>query len=164
MPKVMHVNKSQQDLITMENTTTALQGLEVGDTVALYVCGDAAWEIRCGPLQNPLAAVLAAAQNVPSRLEVMEDLLLILLSLSLSLDSGFSMFPTEFCRSVSSASATVESLMQLHSAIASVRFRSFIAVDSSSWSWLSQDNDFISKLQNLILLDKGHGFTSNACI
>nr|XP_018682058.1 PREDICTED: uncharacterized protein LOC103975472 [Musa acuminata subsp. malaccensis] len=67
-------------------------------------------------------------------------------------------------RSVSSASATVESLMQLHSAIASVRFRSFIAVDSSSWSWLSQDNGFISKLQNLILLDKGHGFTSNACI
>ncbi|URD87812.1 hypothetical protein MUK42_29722 [Musa troglodytarum] len=49
-----------------------LQGLEVGDGVALHVCGDAAWEIRCGPLQNADAAVLAAAQNVPSRLEVSE--------------------------------------------------------------------------------------------
>ncbi|RRT46791.1 hypothetical protein B296_00054227 [Ensete ventricosum] len=47
----------------------ALQGLEVGDAVALHVCGDATWEIRCDTLQNPLVAVLATAQNVPSRLE-----------------------------------------------------------------------------------------------
>ncbi|KAK4798353.1 hypothetical protein SAY86_030679 [Trapa natans] len=32
----------------------------------------------------------------------------------------------------------VESLMPLHSAIASARLRSKIAVDSSSWSWLSR--------------------------
>ncbi|XP_038723736.1 protein NUCLEAR FUSION DEFECTIVE 6, mitochondrial isoform X2 [Tripterygium wilfordii] len=40
---------------------------------------------------------------------------------------------------VVSALGTVESLMPLHSAIASARLRSSIAVDSSCWSWLSQD-------------------------
>nr|XP_010936263.1 uncharacterized protein LOC105055929 isoform X1 [Elaeis guineensis] len=43
-----------------------------------------------------------------------------------------------FRRSISPALGSVESLMPLHSAIASARLRSFIAVDSSCWSWLSQ--------------------------
>ncbi|XP_072992267.1 uncharacterized protein [Typha latifolia] len=43
-----------------------------------------------------------------------------------------------FRRSVASSLGSVESLMPLHSAIASARLRSFIAVDSSCWSWLSQ--------------------------
>ncbi|KAK4754914.1 hypothetical protein SAY87_008671 [Trapa incisa] len=37
----------------------------------------------------------------------------------------------------------MESLMPLHSAIASARLRSNIAVDSSSWSWLSRGKFFI---------------------
>ncbi|KVH93248.1 uncharacterized protein LOC112516587 isoform X2 [Cynara cardunculus var. scolymus] len=37
------------------------------------------------------------------------------------------------------ALGTVESMMPLHSAIASARLRSSIAVDSTCWSWLSQD-------------------------
>ncbi|XP_020085081.1 protein NUCLEAR FUSION DEFECTIVE 6, chloroplastic/mitochondrial [Ananas comosus] len=43
-------------------------------------------------------------------------------------------------RSMAAAAAlgSVESLMPLHSAVASARLRSFIAVDSSCWSWLSQ--------------------------
>ncbi|KAG1366712.1 hypothetical protein COCNU_13G005020 [Cocos nucifera] len=41
-------------------------------------------------------------------------------------------------RSVPPALGSVESLMPLHSAVASARLRSFIAVDSSCWSWLSQ--------------------------
>ncbi|KAJ4779718.1 envelope glycoprotein [Rhynchospora pubera] len=41
-------------------------------------------------------------------------------------------------RSVVSALGSVESLMPLHSAIASARLRSFIASDSSYWSCLSQ--------------------------
>nr|DAD41282.1 TPA_asm: hypothetical protein HUJ06_015605 [Nelumbo nucifera] len=36
------------------------------------------------------------------------------------------------------ALGSVESLMPLHSAIASARLKSIIAVDSSCWSWLSQ--------------------------
>ncbi|KAH1099033.1 hypothetical protein J1N35_015954 [Gossypium stocksii] len=38
-----------------------------------------------------------------------------------------------------SALGGVESMMPLHSAIASARLQSSIAVDSSFWSWLSQD-------------------------
>ncbi|KAG4209378.1 hypothetical protein ERO13_A03G194400v2 [Gossypium hirsutum] len=38
-----------------------------------------------------------------------------------------------------SALGGVESMMPLHSAIASARLQSNIAVDSSFWSWLSQD-------------------------
>ncbi|XP_052199196.1 protein NONRESPONDING TO OXYLIPINS 2, mitochondrial isoform X2 [Diospyros lotus] len=34
---------------------------------------------------------------------------------------------------------SVETMMPLHSAIASARLRSSIAVDSTCWSWLSQD-------------------------
>ncbi|KAJ0981898.1 hypothetical protein J5N97_010153 [Dioscorea zingiberensis] len=41
-------------------------------------------------------------------------------------------------RRIVSAVGSVESLMPLHSAIASTRLKSFIAVDSSCWSWLSQ--------------------------
>ncbi|KAJ8494149.1 hypothetical protein OPV22_015870 [Ensete ventricosum] len=41
-------------------------------------------------------------------------------------------------RSIAPAPGSVESLMPLHSAIASARLKSFIAVDSSCWSWLSQ--------------------------
>ncbi|XP_074582743.1 uncharacterized protein LOC141839000 [Curcuma longa] len=37
-----------------------------------------------------------------------------------------------------SMAGSVESLMPLHSAIASVRLKSFIALDSSCWSWLSR--------------------------
>ncbi|KAI3674459.1 hypothetical protein L2E82_52284 [Cichorium intybus] len=37
------------------------------------------------------------------------------------------------------ALGTVESMMPLHSAIASARLRSSLAVDSTYWSWLSQD-------------------------
>ncbi|XP_071691795.1 uncharacterized protein [Rutidosis leptorrhynchoides] len=40
---------------------------------------------------------------------------------------------------VVAALASVESMMPLHSAIASARLTSSIAVDSSCWSWLSQD-------------------------
>ncbi|GMJ12765.1 hypothetical protein like AT4G39300 [Hibiscus trionum] len=38
-----------------------------------------------------------------------------------------------------SALGGVESMIPLHSAIASARLQSSIAVDSSCWSWLSQD-------------------------
>ncbi|XP_074590912.1 uncharacterized protein LOC141846767 isoform X2 [Curcuma longa] len=41
-------------------------------------------------------------------------------------------------RYMAPALGSVESLMPLHSAIASARLKSFIAVDSSCWSWLSQ--------------------------
>ncbi|XP_062177586.1 protein NUCLEAR FUSION DEFECTIVE 6, mitochondrial isoform X2 [Alnus glutinosa] len=37
------------------------------------------------------------------------------------------------------ALASVESMMPLHSAIASARLKSSIAIDSSCWSWLSQE-------------------------
>lgn len=37
---------------------------------------------------------------------------------------------------------SVESMMPLHSAIASARLKSSIAVDSSCWSWLSQGISF----------------------
>uniref|UniRef100_A0A2N9GCK2 Protein NUCLEAR FUSION DEFECTIVE 6, chloroplastic/mitochondrial-like n=1 Tax=Fagus sylvatica TaxID=28930 RepID=A0A2N9GCK2_FAGSY len=49
-----------------------------------------------------------------------------------------------FTRSIPRASrvvsvlGSVESMMPLHSAIASARLKSSIAVDSSCWSWLSQ--------------------------
>ncbi|CAD5165476.1 unnamed protein product, partial [Musa acuminata subsp. malaccensis] len=43
-------------------------------------------------------------------------------------------------RSIAPALGSVDSLMPLHSAIAAARLRSFIAVDSSCWSWLSQGN------------------------
>ncbi|KMZ56723.1 hypothetical protein ZOSMA_92G00880 [Zostera marina] len=39
---------------------------------------------------------------------------------------------------VIAAVGSMESMMPLHSAIASARLKSFIAVDSSRWSWLSQ--------------------------
>ncbi|OVA07019.1 hypothetical protein BVC80_1117g8 [Macleaya cordata] len=39
---------------------------------------------------------------------------------------------------IAAALASVESLMPLHSAIASCRLKSIIAVDSSCWSWMSQ--------------------------
>ncbi|GMY17085.1 protein NONRESPONDING TO OXYLIPINS 2, mitochondrial isoform X1 [Fagus crenata] len=39
---------------------------------------------------------------------------------------------------VLSVLGSVESMMPLHSAIASARLKSSIAVDSSCWSWLSQ--------------------------
>ncbi|KAM0937947.1 hypothetical protein DsansV1_C24g0184581 [Dioscorea sansibarensis] len=42
-------------------------------------------------------------------------------------------------RRINPAVGSLESLMPLHSAIASARLKSFIAVDSSCWSWLSQD-------------------------
>ncbi|MBA0855045.1 hypothetical protein Goshw_008422 [Gossypium schwendimanii] len=46
-----------------------------------------------------------------------------------------------------SALGGVESMMPLHSAIASARLQSSIAVDSSFWSWLSQGSaDFFSLL------------------
>ncbi|KMZ57414.1 hypothetical protein ZOSMA_86G00500 [Zostera marina] len=41
-------------------------------------------------------------------------------------------------RSIVAAVGGMESLMPLHSAIASARLNSFIAVDSSRWSWLIQ--------------------------
>ncbi|THU58605.1 hypothetical protein C4D60_Mb03t16130 [Musa balbisiana] len=44
-------------------------------------------------------------------------------------------------RSIAPALGSVESLLPLHSAIASARLKSFIAVDSSCWSWLSQGNN-----------------------
>ncbi|XP_022933658.1 protein NUCLEAR FUSION DEFECTIVE 6, chloroplastic/mitochondrial-like [Cucurbita moschata] len=44
---------------------------------------------------------------------------------------------TSVSRIVSSL-ATVESLMPLHSAVASARLKSKIAVDSHCWSWLSE--------------------------
>ncbi|OMO74289.1 hypothetical protein CCACVL1_16843 [Corchorus capsularis] len=53
-------------------------------------------------------------------------------------------FSSPSTRSLSGASRIlsvlggVESMMPLHSAIASARLRSSIAVDSSCWSWLSQ--------------------------
>ncbi|XP_057965720.1 protein NONRESPONDING TO OXYLIPINS 2, mitochondrial isoform X2 [Malania oleifera] len=47
--------------------------------------------------------------------------------------------PTPCASRVLSALGSVESLMPLHSAIASARLKSSIAADSSCWSWLSQD-------------------------
>ncbi|KAK8452783.1 hypothetical protein SEVIR_5G172900v4 [Setaria viridis] len=43
-------------------------------------------------------------------------------------------------RSAAAASAGLETLMPLHSAVAAARLRSCIAVDSSCWSSLSQGN------------------------
>ncbi|XP_059433872.1 protein NUCLEAR FUSION DEFECTIVE 6, mitochondrial isoform X2 [Corylus avellana] len=40
---------------------------------------------------------------------------------------------------IASVLGSVESMMPLHSAIASARLKSSIAVDSSCWSWLSQE-------------------------
>nr|XP_043626596.1 protein NONRESPONDING TO OXYLIPINS 2, mitochondrial isoform X3 [Erigeron canadensis] len=40
---------------------------------------------------------------------------------------------------VVAALGSVESMLPLHSAIASARLKSSIAVDSTCWSWLSQD-------------------------
>ncbi|XP_050231083.1 protein NONRESPONDING TO OXYLIPINS 2, mitochondrial isoform X2 [Mercurialis annua] len=40
---------------------------------------------------------------------------------------------------VLSSLGSVDSLMPLHSAIANARLKSSIAVDTSCWSWLSQD-------------------------
>ncbi|CAK9142972.1 unnamed protein product [Ilex paraguariensis] len=39
---------------------------------------------------------------------------------------------------IASVLGSVESMMPLHSAIASARLKSSIAVDSTCWSWLSQ--------------------------
>ncbi|XP_023531748.1 protein NUCLEAR FUSION DEFECTIVE 6, chloroplastic/mitochondrial [Cucurbita pepo subsp. pepo] len=52
-------------------------------------------------------------------------------------DSSSSKGLTSVSRIVSSL-ATVESLMPLHSAVASARLKSKIAVDSHCWSWLSE--------------------------
>ncbi|KAI3881228.1 hypothetical protein MKW92_003385 [Papaver armeniacum] len=41
------------------------------------------------------------------------------------------------------ALASVESMMPLHSAIASSRLKSSIAVDSSCWSWMSQGTTYL---------------------
>ncbi|KAL9418100.1 hypothetical protein AB3S75_041003 [Citrus x aurantiifolia] len=63
---------------------------------------------------------------------------------TLSAKSIFSSFsssagPLPRASRVLSALGSVESLMPLHSAIASSRLKSSIAVDSTCWSWLSQD-------------------------
>ncbi|KAA8545975.1 hypothetical protein F0562_020574 [Nyssa sinensis] len=39
---------------------------------------------------------------------------------------------------IASVLGSIESMMPLHSAIASARLKSSIAADSTSWSWLSQ--------------------------
>lgn len=64
-------------------------------------------------------------------------------------------------RSACAAIECVGSLMPLHSAIASARLKSFIAEDSSRWSWFSQGNVISphytilsTLLTNLIFLDK----------
>ncbi|RWW48472.1 hypothetical protein BHE74_00045451 [Ensete ventricosum] len=46
------------------------------------------------------------------------------------------------CRLVALASVPIDSLMPLHSAVACARLKSYIAVDSSCWSWLSHGNWF----------------------
>ncbi|XP_075639997.1 uncharacterized protein LOC142611755 isoform X3 [Castanea sativa] len=55
--------------------------------------------------------------------------------------SAFSSSSTTIPRAsrVVSVLGSVESMMPLHSAIASARLKSNIAIDSSCWSWLSQD-------------------------
>ncbi|PWZ44173.1 hypothetical protein Zm00014a_017323 [Zea mays] len=50
-------------------------------------------------------------------------------------------------RSAAAASAGLETLMPLHSAVAAARLRSCIAVDSSCWCSLSQGNPFCSGLK-----------------
>ncbi|KAM3687303.1 hypothetical protein ACB098_10G068200 [Castanea mollissima] len=54
--------------------------------------------------------------------------------------SAFSSSSTTIPRAsrVVSVLGSVESMMPLHSAIASARLKSNIAIDSSCWSWLSQ--------------------------
>lgn len=47
-------------------------------------------------------------------------------------------------RRVLSALGSVETMIPLHSVVASARLRSSIAADSSCWSWLSQGNYFLS--------------------
>ncbi|CAD5172718.1 unnamed protein product [Musa acuminata subsp. malaccensis] len=46
------------------------------------------------------------------------------------------------CGLAALASVPIDSLMPLHSAVASARLKSYIAVDSSCWSCLSQGNWF----------------------
>ncbi|GAV69992.1 hypothetical protein CFOL_v3_13491 [Cephalotus follicularis] len=59
-------------------------------------------------------------------------------------------FSSPTTRSIPSASrvvaamGSVESLMPLHTAIASARLKSIIAVDSCCWSWLSQGKFFVT--------------------
>ncbi|XP_044507731.1 protein NONRESPONDING TO OXYLIPINS 2, mitochondrial-like isoform X1 [Mangifera indica] len=57
-----------------------------------------------------------------------------------SIFSAFSSSTSSLPRAarVVSILGSVESLMPLHSAIASARLKSYIAVDSTCWSWLSQ--------------------------
>lgn len=58
----------------------------------------------------------------------------------------FRLFPqiSWLFRSIASISLkSMESLMPLHSAVASARLKSSIAVDSSFWSWLSQGTNFV---------------------
>ncbi|KAH8510731.1 hypothetical protein H0E87_008313 [Populus deltoides] len=60
-----------------------------------------------------------------------------------SMSSPFTSTPTRTILATSrivSVLGSVESLMPLHSAIANARLKSSIAVDSSCWSWLSQEN------------------------
>ncbi|KAM7479302.1 hypothetical protein LguiA_027515 [Lonicera macranthoides] len=55
------------------------------------------------------------------------------------LSSSIPATPRSAALRIASVLGSIESMMPLHSAIASARLKSRIAVDSTCWSWLSQD-------------------------
>ncbi|KGN44352.1 protein NUCLEAR FUSION DEFECTIVE 6, chloroplastic/mitochondrial [Cucumis sativus] len=75
----------------------------------------------------------AASRSMPGRTKSLAHKTLNPLPVS---SSSSRTFPS-FTRIVSSL-ANVESLMPLHTAVASARLKSKIAVDSHCWSWLSE--------------------------
>ncbi|KAH7832911.1 hypothetical protein Vadar_001261 [Vaccinium darrowii] len=95
------------------------------------------------------SAVVAGARSITARSKT--PLLKSLLSPKSSTPSPFS--PSTRASAASRMAAvlgSVESMMPLHSVIASVRLRSSIAVDSTCWSLLSQDfavpRDFVASV------------------
>ncbi|KAH0459635.1 hypothetical protein IEQ34_012449 [Dendrobium chrysotoxum] len=72
------------------------------------------------------SAVMAAARSVPIR------------SKAVFPKTSLSRRTAIFCRPLVPALGGVNSLIPLHSAIASARLISNIAVDTSCWSWVSQ--------------------------
>ncbi|XP_059647680.1 protein NONRESPONDING TO OXYLIPINS 2, mitochondrial isoform X1 [Cornus florida] len=84
------------------------------------------------------SAVLAGARSVTARSKTLISKTLAPKSVP---SSPFSSPTIPISRSASrivSALGSVESMLPLHSAIASARLRSSIAADSTCWSWLSQ--------------------------
>ncbi|XP_012070015.1 protein NONRESPONDING TO OXYLIPINS 2, mitochondrial isoform X3 [Jatropha curcas] len=84
------------------------------------------------------SALMAGSRSIAARSRTLTQK-------TLNSNSFSSPFSSQSTRAIPNASrvvsvlGSVESLMPLHSAIASARLKSSIAVDSSCWSWLSQD-------------------------